>query len=203
MSNISKYIISVSILLAALSPSCFAQSIKKISDIKWAGCDTGISELLLNPGYFRSMNTGQKFIFYNDGTFVLRGDISYLTPNSWYYWPSSYFDSKKDEWDLSGTGVYCLKGDTIIANVYSAYHLFGIRIWDMMQKYRFKVLCRNVIVFMDSRFINKEITKLYPRNDTLFFESDYNLPPPKCRAKRFKWLWRKKQDWIKYKKTLK
>jgi hypothetical protein len=201
MSNISKYIISVSIFIAALPPSCFAQSIKKASDIKWAGIETGISELLLNPGYFRSMNTGQKFIFYNDGTFVLRDDLSY--PNSWSYWPSSYFDSDKGEWDLSGTGVYYIKGDTIIANVYSAFHLFGIRIWDMMQKHRFKILCRNVIAFMDTRLIDKEITEPRPRNDTLFFESDYSLPPPRCRIKRFKWLWKNKLDWIKYKKSLK
>ena len=169
--------------------------IRKLSDIKWTGNNTGISEKIENKGYYKSSpNELYGFIFYDDGTIVVVD-----TPtDSVLSIEGSYYDEDDNQWDLGYTGVYKIKGDTIHANVYrkNGFYLpsgFPIISWiEMMSRFTFRILDREKILWIDKHLLrDREFPDPEIVNDTLFFEPVSPLPPPNTEMKKKRWLWKK------------
>ena len=186
------------ILLIILFVEC-GTSIKKLSDIKWSGNNTGISEKIETKGYYKlAPNMHEAFVFYEDGTIVLCSRIpDDTTTYSGGYWPlGCTYQNSIGRWDGGTTGLYRIEGDTIFANMYfrNGFYFslrFQIPFETWMYKMRFQILDRTKVVWIDEHLMDKEYPEPEMKNDTLIFYNAVQLPPPNTEMKKKRWLWDK------------
>lgn len=184
-------------LLICLTFGC-ASSIRSLSDIKWTGKETSISNKIDNLGYYKiHPKQPEAFIFYDDGTMVLCNRIPEDTTchESMMYPSGCTFDDTHNQWDDGTTGLYRVEGDTIYANMYFRNGFYfsprcQIHLYTVMYKMKFLILDKTKIIWLEEHEMDKEFPNPRVMNDTLIFHKAEQLPPPNTVMKKKRWLWK-------------
>ena len=172
-----------------------ASSIRSLSDIKWTGKGTGISDRIDVMGYYKiHPNLREAFVFYDDGTIVFGRTPENLT-TAGYYPPCGYYENILNRWDGGMTGLFRVEGDTIFANMYFRNGFYfsprcQIHLYTVMYKMKFIILDKTKILWLEQHEMNKEFPNPEIRDDTLTFYKAETLPPPNTVMKKKRWLWK-------------
>lgn len=163
--------------------------------------DTHIDTLININGYYAGVADDSTyirylapFLFFKDGGFVK------------FRFEDEYLYLKKKNLDLSNkqmssfTGSYAIKGDTIICDVYCLY----LMSWEIWQRYKFKIIDRNTLMRCELAYISKTDSTIYKGDGKVYtFIPATGLPSFDIDIKRKKWMWENKEEWKRYKKSLK
>lgn len=179
--------------------------------------DTHIDSLINIDGYYAGIAEDSTYIKYTNPPFFYRdGEFGKL------YLDDEYLYLKKRDIDITGkysfcSGAYTIKGDTIIADEYTTM-MWSNWLW---YKYKFVVIDRNTLPLIEASYgyssdnapenIKKNIKKkkeiekirVWKVDQIYKFVPVKGLPKSDLWIKRKKWMWENKEEWKRYKKSLK
>lgn len=175
--------------------------------------DTHIDTLIHINGYYAGIADDSTYLSYS-APFYFCKDGGFAK----VYFKDEYLYLKKKNIDVTGkyylgSGAYSIKGDTLCAD----WYMLDMCQYILAVKYKFKIIDRNTLLlfeFSDNYSKDNGLGKLksYNKDDTVRVHTENQiykfipvtgLPSSDLYIKRKKWMWEDKEEWKRYKKSLK
>lgn len=203
-------------LLIVLLSSCASSSkdfVMSLSDLKWGTTlKADMNNALEHGGTYHSPSRSdlmENLIFYKDGTFCFFQSIDNAAQNEFGADVSiQMMDSSSGEFGEGLYGIYQVRNDTIVANVYDTYSYLNI--WDMIT-YIYIIHDKKHIELAKRTHYSRE-QQLFPKTRTeskavnekrdYYFTAASNLPTPNTLLKKEKWMWNSITEWQEYQRSV-